>query len=284
MIFVSGASGTVGSELVRQLSAAGARVRAGWRVPERAARLPGVEVVPFDFTEPARVRAALTGIERAFLLTPSSPAQVDLEASFAAEAARAGVRHIVKMSVWRAPAQGYTFARVHHAAERKVLASGIPCTFLRPNMFMQNLIYAAETIREQMAILQPARSAKISMVDTRDVARAAVRVLGSDDHFGAAHELSGPESLDYSEVAEIVGTVIGKQVRYVDVPEEAFRHSLRARGTPAWLVDAMLDLQDYANRGFAAEVTDTLARLLAPTGARPVTFARFIRDHAEVFA
>jgi uncharacterized protein YbjT (DUF2867 family) len=280
MIFVSGATGTVGSEVVRLLSAAGANVRAGLRAPEKAVKLRGVEVVSFDFTDPARVRAALRGVERAFLLTATGPGQAELESSFAEEAVRAGVRHIVKMSVWRAAEGGYTFARIHRAAERKIEALRIPFTFLRPNMFMQNLLHSAASLRDERAIFQPAGEAKVSMIDTRDVARVAVKVLGSDDHFGAVYDLSGPEALDYAEVAETIGTALARQVRYVDVPPASFRHGLGAEGVPSWTVEAMLDLQAYASTGAAAQVVDTVRGI---TGVPPTTLERFVRDHVEVF-
>jgi uncharacterized protein YbjT (DUF2867 family) len=280
MIFVSGASGTVGSEVVRLLSAAGARVRVGLRSPEKAVKLPGVEVVPFDFTDPVRVRSALRGVERAFLLTATGPSQAELESSFAEEAVRAGVRHIVKLSVWRAADAGYTFARVHRAAERKIEALRVPFTFLRPNSFMQNLLHSATTVKEERAIFQPAGEAKVSMIDTRDVARVAVKVLGSDDHFGAAYDLSGPSAVDYAEVAETIGTAVARQVRFVDVPPASFRHGLGAEGVSSWTVEAILDLQSYASAGGASGVVDTVRRI---TGAQPTTLERFVRDHVEVF-
>src|SRR5437762_13592806 len=126
MILVTGASGTVGREVVKALGAASARFRAGYRT--RPQNLPtGVDAVALDYDKPETVRPALEGVETLFLLSNT----VDPERKVVDEAKRAGVKRVVKLSVFGAEEEGFTFARWHRAVEKHVEASGLAWTFLR---------------------------------------------------------------------------------------------------------------------------------------------------------
>src|SRR4051794_41654442 len=142
MILVTGGTGTSGSEVVKQLSAAGAKFRAMARNPGRAEslRLPGVEVVAGDFDKPETLDAALRGVDRAFLLTPPDERTVEHQTRFIDAAKRAGVRHLVKFSALLAdPASPARFIRWHGEVDRLIESSGLKWTLLRPPFFMQNL-------------------------------------------------------------------------------------------------------------------------------------------------
>jgi uncharacterized protein YbjT (DUF2867 family) len=112
MILVTGASGTVGSEVVKALSGKGIKVRAGYRT--RAQNIPsGVEAVALDYDDGETVDAALMGVETVFLLST----MVAHERIVVDAAMRAGVKRIVKLSVNTAHKEGFTFARCHRAIE-----------------------------------------------------------------------------------------------------------------------------------------------------------------------
>jgi uncharacterized protein YbjT (DUF2867 family) len=178
MILVTGASGTVGSEVVRALGERGARVRAGYR--SRPQKLPaGFESVALDYEQPETIRPALAGVETVFLLSNT----VEREKQVVDEIKRAGVKRIVKLSAFGAAEEAHSFARGHRAVERHIEASGLAWTFLRPNGFMQNVVnYMAETIRSQSAIYSSAANGAISHIDARDIGTVGARVLTESGH------------------------------------------------------------------------------------------------------
>src|SRR4030095_9045162 len=147
MIRVTGASGTVGSEVVRALGAVKSRVRAGYRT--RPQNVPeGVESVALDYDRPHTLRPALEGVDTLFLVSNS----ITPELTVVDEARHAGVKRIVKLSVLNAAEEGYIFARWHRLIEKHIEASGLEWTSLRSNGFMQNVVtYMGETIRTQSA-------------------------------------------------------------------------------------------------------------------------------------
>ncbi len=281
MILVTGASGNIGRELVERLRAAGAPVRAGYH-GRKGAPAAGVEPVELDLSRPATLDQALRGAERMFLLTGNAPDQLAMERNAVAAARAAGIRHVVKLSVWSAPEEPFSFARLHRTIEKEIEASGIGYTFLRPNGFMQNMSnFMAATIRSQGAFYLPAGDARISHVDVRDVAAVAARVLTQPGHEGKAYDLSGPEALTYGDIAARLSAVLGKAVAYVDVPDEAFKQGGLQAGMPEWLVDAMIELFHFYKTGRASRVTSAVRDV---TGEDPISFDRYVRDHAPAFA
>src|SRR5262249_45499806 len=122
MILVTGATGTVGSEVVRQLVAAGKKVRALARDTERAGKQlgAGVELVRGDLDRAETPEPALRGVERLYLLPPLDTQMVRLEEVAIAAAQRAGVRHVVKHSNMGADdEQAITLQRWHRAGEKR---------------------------------------------------------------------------------------------------------------------------------------------------------------------
>ena len=143
-ILITGATGTVGSEVVKQLSAKGENI-----IVKAAARsatdntfenLNRVQVVQLDYDKPDSLAVALKGVDKLFLLTPFQSNMVDLTSNLVSEAKKAEVKYIAKQSVMGADAEpGITPGRLHRQAEKIIEESGIPFTFLRPNFFMQTL-------------------------------------------------------------------------------------------------------------------------------------------------
>src|SRR2546426_5219836 len=193
-----------------------------------------------------------------------------------------GGRKIVKLSVWGAPSEAFTFARAHRAIERKIEKSGIPFTFLRPNGFMQNFVAAhASTIKNQGAFYAPARDSRISFIDVRDIAAVAAAVLVGAGHEGKAYGLSGPEAPTHAEIAEKFSRALGKPVRYVDLPDNDYVRALEGFGLSSAYARAILDLHHYYRTGAASAVTPDVERI---TGKKPISFERFIQDHAASFS
>lgn len=284
MILLTGGTGTTGSEIVRELAAAGAkRVRALVRNAGRAAfiREAGFEVVEGDFDRPETLEAALAGVERALLLTPPDPRTFEHQRVFVEAAKRAGTRHVVKFSAVGADAGAPGgFARWHGQAEELLKDSGLAWTMLQPNTFMQNLLGQARAIADEGVIYQPVGDARAAFVDARDIAAVAARVLVGEGHEGKTYVVTGPEALSYGEVAEKLTAATGRPVRYVSVTPEQFRAGALAAGLPEWLADAL----GLLNENFAAGKWSQVTNVVREVGGRePTTFDRFARDHAGAF-
>lgn len=282
MIAVTGATGNVGAEVVRELRSRGAPVRALSVDPERARAKLGddVEHERLEFGRDATYAGAFRGVRALFLMRPPQIADVARRIHPAIDAARAaGVERIVFLSL-----QGVERNPVvpHYRIERHLRRSGVPATLLRPSFFMQNLstTHRAE-IRDEGRIVVPAGRGRTSFVDVRDVAAVAARALVEDGHEGCAYELTGSEALAYAEVAAILGEVLGRPIAYADPSPLAFWRRSRRAGTPAAFVAVMLGLYTVARLGLASRVTPELERLL---GRPPITVRRFVEDHATVWA
>ena len=276
MILITGASGTVGSEVVKALGGGATKVRAGYRT--RPQNIPkGVESVALDFDKPETIRPALAGVETVFLLST----MVEPERKVVDEAKRAGVKRIVKLSVNGAAEEGFTFGRWHRAVERHLEASGVPWTFLRPAGFMQNFFnYMGETIRKQSAIYTSAGNGAGAHIDARDIGAAAARVLTGKGHEGKAYVLTGPQALPYAQAAEILSRVLGREIKYVPITHEQMKQGALAAGMPPVYVDALVDLDRYYAAGRMTAVTPTVKEL---TGRDPIRFEQFAKDYADKF-
>ena len=283
MILITGAGGTVGSELVKALSAAGVKFRAAYNSPTKVdqARRNGLDAVAIDYAKPETVAAALAGADHLFLLGAGAAGQTEAEIGVVRAAKKAGVKHVVKLSVWGADGEAFSFAKVHRPVERELEASGLGWTFLRPNGFMQNLPnFFAATIKSQGAFYTPSRGCHISHVDVRDIAAVASKALTDPGHEGKIYTLSGPEALTYTEIAAKLSAAIGKPVTYVDVPDADFKKGAMAAGMPEGYADAMLSLIHFYEGDHASRVTDDVLRV---TGRKPFNFDQFARGHANAF-
>jgi len=283
MILITGATGNVGVELVKKLAGGRQRVRAfvHRRASARSIALPGIEIIEGDFAQPAPFTRALAGIDRLFLLMPSSSEVEQQQRNFVDAARRSNVRHIVKLSQFAADenAPG-RFQRYHGAVENYIRKSGIPFTFLRPNLFMQGLLNFRSVISSRGSLYAPAGNAKVSVVDVRDIASIAARALTESGHEGKIYDITGPQALTHAEMADQLSWALAKPIKYVDVPPAAMREALLGFGMPAWQTDGLMEDYDHYRRGGAETVTPTVYDL---TGSRPIAFFRFAQDYAERF-
>ena len=282
MILVTGATGQVGREVVRQLAAESEPVRALVRDPARAShiRLPGVDVVIGDMGRPETLDPALLGVDRVFLLSPADPEQVTLQGNVVQACKRAGVARIVKISVAGGPDAATQIGRWHWTTEKQIEASGLGFTMLRPTLYMQQTLSFAPSVATSGSFSAPMGTGEVAMVDARDVAAVAVRVLTEGGHDQKIYDLTGPEALSFDAVADALSEAIGRKVSYVHVPPEYFRKQLLGGGVPRWLVDDMLLLFASFRDGYGAAVSNSVQ---AVTGSKPRTFRQFARDHAAAF-
>ncbi|MBY8871483.1 NAD(P)H-binding protein [Micromonospora sp. PLK6-60] len=276
MILVTGATGTVGREVVSLLAARGERVRAVSRRPATAELPDGVQVVAADLADPASLAPHLTGVRAVFLIWPfTDPAAARARAPEVARLIAARGARIVYLS---APGAEYpeTFWGI---VERAVEESGAPWTFLRPVGFAANTLGWAGQIRAGDVVRWPYGAAARSLVHERDLAEVAVAALTTDDHLGARHLISGPTTLTQEEQVHAIGRVLGRELRWSEQPVEEARRALTASFGDAAFAD--LALAGWA--GFVAEpeaVTDTVETV---TGHPARSYAEWVADHAADF-
>ena len=284
-ILITGANGTVGSDLTAELARRGVKVRAGVRSKLRARNIVAYEpeLVELDMTRPETFSDALYDIEKLFLLTPFTGGTTDIVQGLVNAAKAAGVSHIVRLSAYGADAEpGITLGRWHRAEEKIVQDSGVPWTILRPNGFFQNFAENdVRSIKTQNAIYSPVTDGEASFVDTRDIAAVAAAALTEAGHEGKIHEITGPEALSYTRIAEHLSAATGRTISFVSVPGEAVRDGMVAAGAPEILADALVELFQLYEAGYAARVLPTVEQV---TGKPARTFAQFASDYAEVFS
>ena len=282
MICVTGAGGTVGSEVIKQLESAKAPFRAAYFSNEKAeaARARGIDAVIIDYNRPETLRAAFQGCDKLFLLGPNALNQTQLELNAVQAAKAAGVRHIVKQSVVGAAEEAFAFAKVHRPVEKAIESSGFAWTFLRPNSFMQNVVtYMGETIKAEGAFYSASGKAKISHVDVRDIAAVAVKALTEPNHEGKAYTLSGPEALTYDELANELSKVLGRSISHINLSPSDLKNGMLAEGMPKEIADWMLDLERYYREDQASRITNDIKQV---TGRDPRRFAQYARDCASL--
>ena len=302
IILVTGVTGTVGSEVVKQLvspisspSSSGQRsvIRAAVHSKNKADKFreqygsETVEVVHMDYNKPETVATSLDKVGKLFLLTLPSLNMTDISSKVISEAKKNGVQYIVKLSVFGADAEpGITIGRLHRQEEKIIEECGITYTFLRSSAFMQNFVnYYGYNIKAQNAIYLPAGNGKISFVDARDVAAVAAKLLLSENNRRTQHEnkayvITGPEALSYSQVTEIISKGIGKKISYIDTEEEDARKAMESMGIEDWLIDAILEEFYNTKVGNRSTTTNTVEEII---GRKPTPFAQFVRDYANSF-
>jgi uncharacterized protein YbjT (DUF2867 family) len=188
------------------------------------------------------------------------------------------VKRIVKLSVWGAQDEEFTFARWHRAVERAIEASGVAWTFVRPNSFMQNVVnFMGATIKAQGAFFHSAADARISHVDARDVAAVAARTLTDAGHEGRAYSLSGPEALGYADIAAVLSRAVGREIRYVAISDADYKQGAVSAGIPEAYADALIDLSRHFRTGKMSQLTGDVK---AVSGRDPIPFEQFARDAA----
>jgi len=283
VIGITGATGTIGSELVDRLVDVDVQVRAYSRRPERIDECGGVEPVAVDLAEPDGLEEAFRNVERLFLLTGNEADMVRLQNNAIRAAMSAGVDRVVKLSALGATDHSLSVIGLwHYNVERELRESGLGWTILRPHHFMQNLLDPTVFDPEAGRVYSASGDGKIPFIDTRDVAAAAAEVLTGDGHEGSTYALTGPEAMSYRDATRILSEVLGRELEYVSESEDEAWTRLRDAGLPTWRVAALLALASYQRAGGPTErTTDAVERL---TGRPATTFREFAEDHESELA
>ena len=275
-ILVTGGTGNVGSEVVKELQKRKAEVRILVRKQDTPAP-EGVQVMVGDLLDPVSVEKALHGVDKLYLLNAVAPDELTQGLIAYDLARKLKLKQIVYHSVFRVE----HFKDVPHFASKLAIESAlrefeVPFTVIRPNYFFQNDASLEDPLTKAGIYPMPLGTVGISAVDIRDIAEAAAIALTSDGHFGKTYNLNGPEVLSGPKVASIWSGLLGKEIRYPGDNMDAFEEQMRKQA-PSWSAfDIRMMFQGYLKRGFVAEPGDleTLTELLGHSPRRYEDFAR----------
>ena len=281
-VLVVGASGNVGGAVVRSLIAAGLAVRAAGTDPVALGRrLPDVRCVRVDLHDPSTFRTALEGARGLFLVRPPAISTVGPTLNALLDVAQElGTSHVVFASV-----TGADTNRVvpHHRVEKHLQASRLSWTILRPGFFAQNLAdaYRSDIVGADRIVL-PAGRGRAAFVDVRDMGDVAATVFADPEaHRGAGYTLTGPQALDFDEVAAVLSRELGRAIRYEPTTVLGYLGHLRRQGLPWAPAAVQTILHAGLRRGQAETVDPTLARLLGRPGR---TLEEYVHDHLSTWA
>ncbi|AJY75361.1 SDR family oxidoreductase [Paenibacillus beijingensis] len=273
MILVTGATGTVGRHVVRELQMAGHDVRALSRNPEKANFPEGVQAAAGDLMKTDTLPRALDGVDKVFWILPLAA-----DFNFPRIARQHGVRHIVLLSASAVEVGAdNAIARIHLQAEQAVRESGAAWTFLRPGAFMTNAFQWAPSIRSDGVVRIPFGDISAPAVDSRDIAAVAAKALSSDGHEGKTYTLTGPESITARDQVRILGDAMGRNLGFETIPSDIARDHM-LRHMPVHIVEALFDLNRHA--GAFANVLPTVEEV---TGRTPLSFKQWAIDHIDSF-
>jgi uncharacterized protein YbjT (DUF2867 family) len=283
-VLVTGGTGTVGSQVVRELLARNVEVSVLTRDASKSSALPpGVKAVVGDLAEAESVRRIFQNVDGVFLVTVVSPTEAH-EGLMAVTGMRlAGTKRVVYLSVQdadRAAWLPHFGSKVGVEAALKV--SGIPYTILRPNNFHQNDYWFKDAILQYGVYPQPLGSIGASRVDVRDIAEAAAIAFTEPGHEGQTYDLVGPDLHTGETTAQMWSRVLGKDVRYggddLDAWEKQFLQYM-----PEFMVFDFRQMYDFFQKQGFRGTPETITRQTRLLGHAPRSFEAFAEETAAAW-
>lgn len=281
-ILVTGASGNVGSHVVNELLKLDEEVKvAGTNIKKLNDKFGNkVESVYFDFKDKTTFEKALNGVDRVFLMRPPHLGKPKDLYPFIDEIKNYDIKLVSFLSLMGV--ENNTIPP-HHKIEKYIEKLEIPYAHVRPGFFMQNIsgIHSVE-IKEKNEIFIPAGKSKTSFIDALDIGIATATLLHMGEKYkNTAHTITGPESLDYFQVAEILSKVLKRKIRYVKPGYIKYRnYYIKKRRLDKTYVNITVALYFMTRMGTAKEVTNGFYNL---TGKKPHTFEDFVKNNINHF-
>ena len=286
-VLVTGATGTVGGELVKALLQRGAHVRALTRKQHKPGTFPGaVEIALGDLSDPVSVAEALRGVDKLFLLIGNVPDEFTQALTAYGLAKKAGLKHVTYLSVFKADQfLDVPHFAAKHVVEQAIRVGGVPYTILRPGYFVQNERRLKPVLTGPGVYPVPAGNQGLAVVDVRDIAEVAAASLTEEGHQGKTYDLVSSEMLTGPAAAATWSKLLGKKITYAGHGDfDAFEAQLRKTGSPSWIAyDIRVMFQGYVERGFS-NTEDQTARFAALLGHQPRTYSSFAEELAKEWA
>jgi uncharacterized protein YbjT (DUF2867 family) len=284
-VLVTGASGNVGSYVVKELLKMGEKVVAAGTNTKKLKSMFGdgvdaVDAVEFDFTNEQTFKSALNGVDRVFLMRPPHLGKPQDLYPFIDAIKSNNIKLVSFLSLMGVEKNTIP---PHHKIEKYIEGSGIPYAHIRPGFFMQNVSgIHSEEIREMNKIFIPAGKSKTSFIDAADIGLSIAILLHEPEKYkNTAHTITGPEALDYYQVAEILSKITKRKISYAKPGYLRYRsYYVKKRGLDKGYVNVTVALYFMTRMGTAKEVTYGFYKL---TGKQPRTFEDFARENIEAF-
>jgi uncharacterized protein YbjT (DUF2867 family) len=282
MILITGATGNIGRELVKQLSAKGVALRVVTRDESKVKQLdPSIERVIGEISDAKVAERAVQGVDRIFLFPVITDEDHRSNTILLEKAKKAGVKQVVMLSSLGAESSMLSkIGELHRTKELLVEESGIPWTFVRPGAFMTNSYQWQPTIKSEGKVFSPTGDGKMAPISPKDIATVLAVALTSSGHEGKIYTLTGPELLSAREQVDILSKAIGKPLALVDVPTSAAAEQMGRSGYPAFIVEGLTGMWERVKAGQAAVQTKDLETL---TGSKGEKFDRWCSDHRNEF-
>jgi uncharacterized protein YbjT (DUF2867 family) len=264
-ILITGATGTVGSAVVKALQAKGTNVVAASREAQKVKEKFGSDVaaVAFDFADPSTYEKATQGVEKVFLLGPPvDPAMDQLLTPFVQHLKKKGINRVVYLSAFGV--EEVSESMPFHANMEKLLKdNGFAVTFLRPTFFAQNFRnFEYDNIVNRKVTYSPAGQGKAAFVDINDIGEVAAKVLLEKGHEGKVYTLTGPTPYSYGDVAAILSEVRGEPIHYPSPSPEEYAQALKSAGAPDFVAGYMNNVYGLIRDGHADYVSPDVQNLL----------------------
>lgn len=277
---ITGATGDVGSRVVKLLVQRGDRPRIFVREAQKGRALFGerVDIFVGDLGQPATMHPALTGVDALFLVN-SGPSIPQLDEGAAEAAKVCGVKHLVKLSSMDVE-RGLAIGAWHEQGEAAIRSCGIPFTFVRPTGFMSNLLAWATSIKNEGIVRSSTDEGRRAFIHSDDIAALAVKVLITGGYRGEALPITGPEALTFREVTAKIGAAIGKKLRFQTISDEEARERYSKVSGSEAETEAHVALWRAIREGRLAKVTDVVERI---TGRKPIALDQWATENAAAF-
>jgi uncharacterized protein YbjT (DUF2867 family) len=278
-ILVTGATGNIGKEVINLLKAKNANFIAG---TTSGKAIEGVETIKLDFADKTSLEKAMQGITTLFMLLPSHPEIVKWGENIIDAAKKSGINHIVRSSGSFANSNSdLLIEKLLGTTDINLKESGINFTITGPSSFMQNFATTLVSDYKGGTIYQAAGDGKLAWVDTRDIAAVNVEVLlNPEKYVNQTLIITGSESFNYEEAINRMNNILGKETKYVAIPNEAAIQAMKDIHFPPFIIDLLISLNESIKQGHFVETTDTIEKV---TGKKPITFEQFIADNKNVW-
>lgn len=245
---------------------------------------PNAEIVTGDMDKPETLKPVMAGIDSVFLSTPMGTNIASREQNVIHAAKENGIGQIVKI-FGAVKHEGDQLVDEHQQALDHLKNSGIPWTLISPNSVMETSFFSmSESIRFMHAIYGCSGKGKVGIVALKDITKASAVVLTSTGHAGMNYELTGPESLDMTAVADCFSKVLGKKIRYIDLGEERFSKMIlkfdKNMTRDKIEIELLCHLRAW-RKGQADMVTQTFRNL---TGTEPTSLESFIISNRDMYS
>lgn len=279
-ILVTGASGNVGRYVAQYALENGQEVTAAGTHTETLVKMFGdkAETAYFDFTDPTTFHTALKDVDRVFIMRPPHMGKPeDLKPFIDALKEKGDIKLVCFLSLIGVENNPVP---PHHKIEKYIEEAKLPYCHIRPGFFMQNIsgVHAFE-IKHFNRVVVPVGKALTSFIDAEDIGEITAKVLNEPEiHQNRGYSITGPEAIDYWEVAKILSEELGREIIYTN-PKPAFakKYWTTIRGMEKEYCTVMGMLYMMTRLGTAKKVTPVFEQVM---GKKPRTFGQFVKENA----